>query len=54
MLNNKRTCLTCSNPVYDGRMWYCSKRCKRIQKRKRNKQPKYFYDDETGKWEQLN
>jgi len=53
-MNTKRKCLFCGNPIYDGRMWHCSKKCKRIWKKKRNKQPKCYFDDETGEWEQLN
>jgi predicted nucleic acid-binding Zn ribbon protein len=50
----KRKCVVCGKPVYDGRFWYCSMKCRRILKRRRNKHPKYYYDDETGRWEQLN
>jgi predicted nucleic acid-binding Zn ribbon protein len=48
-----RYCLYCGNRTYNGH-FYCSKTCKIKMKKLRRKQPKYYYDDEAGKWEQLN
>jgi predicted nucleic acid-binding Zn ribbon protein len=52
-MGTKRKCLFCGNPTYSLRQ-FCSKECKRKMHKLRNKQPKYYFNDKSRKWEQLN
>jgi predicted nucleic acid-binding Zn ribbon protein len=52
-MNIKRTCVVCGNPTYDYKKWYCSLKCKRKMKKLKRLNRRYF-NDKTGRWEQLN